>query len=96
MSERRVHLRVRGHVQGVNFRYYAREEARRRGLRGWVRNREDGEVEIVAEGDANALAQFAAWCRRGPPSARVAKVEESTLGGEPRYRDFAIVYDAPE
>lgn len=97
MSEiRRVRLRVSGRVQMVNFRYYASEEARRSGVTGWIRNREDGEVEIVAEGPADAVSRFAAWCRRGPAAARVSGVAEERLAGERRYRDFRVVYDAPE
>lgn len=91
-----MRLRVSGRVQAVNFRYYAREEARRRGVTGWIRNREDGDVELVAEGAPDALARFVEWCRRGPSSARVSRVDEERLAGERRYRDFGIVYEPPE
>lgn len=93
---RRVRLRIRGMVQGVNFRYFAQEEARRRGVTGWVRNAEDGDVEVVAEGEAEALARFVEWCRRGPPAARVGGVDEEELGGERRYSNFQVVYRAPD
>lgn len=96
LTVRRVRLRIRGMVQGVNFRYFAREEARRRGVTGWVRNAEDGNVEVVAEGEAEALAHFLAWCRRGPPAARVGGVDEEELPGDPRYRDFRIVWEPLE
>ncbi len=92
----RVRLRVSGRVQGVNFRYYASEEARRRGVTGWVLNRDDGVVEILAEGAADAVARFVGWCRRGPSYARVDDVDQERLEGERRYGDFSIVYDAPE
>ena len=71
---KRVHLLITGSVQGVFYRASARDEAASRGLSGWVRNRRDGAVEAVAEGPAGALEAFVAWCRRGPPSARVAGV----------------------
>ena len=67
---------MRGQVQGVGFRYSTRREAQRLGLRATVWNRDDGGVECEAEGDAEALRQLAAWLRRGPPSARVERVEE--------------------
>lgn len=87
---------IRGFVQGVNFRYYGSQQARRLGLTGWIRNREDGDVEAIAEGDDTAVETFAAWCRSGPPAARVHEVELSELAGPRRYRDFRVTYEAPE
>ena len=76
MGERaRVHLLVSGIVQGVSFRYYTVEEARRLGVAGWVRNLADGRVEVEAEGDRRALEALVAWCRSGPPAAQVDDVE---------------------
>lgn len=76
MAERaRVHLLVSGIVQGVSFRFYTVEEARRLGVAGWVRNLPDGRVEAEAEGDRRALDALVAFCRRGPPSAQVDDVE---------------------
>lgn len=77
---------IRGRVQGVSFRFYASREARRHGLAGWVRNRADGSVEAVAEGEPDAVAAFVEWCHEGPPAARVEHVELSAeepegLGG---------------
>ena len=74
----RRRLRVRGRVQGVFFRASTCERASSLGLVGWVRNREDGSVEIEAEGARPALEQLVAWARRGPQGARVdaVKVEE--------------------
>jgi acylphosphatase len=75
MAERaRVHLLVSGIVQGVSFRYYTVEEARRLGVAGWVRNLADGRVEAEAEGERRALEALVAWCRRGPPAAQVDDV----------------------
>ncbi len=71
-----MHLIVRGRVQGVFFRVKAQELARSLGLNGWVRNRADESVEVVARGPANQLAIFRDWARRGPPGADVESVEE--------------------
>ena len=71
----RVELRIRGRVQGVSFRAYAREEARRLGLVGWVQNMPDGSVQAVAEGPRAALERFVAWCHEGSPSASVQDVQ---------------------
>jgi acylphosphatase len=74
-----VRLIVRGRVQGVGFRWFVRERAQRDGLAGWVRNMEDGGVEIAAAADADALERFVEVVRRGPPGARVDLVERSPL-----------------
>lgn len=72
---RRVHIWVRGRVQGVFFRATACQQAQTLGLVGWVRNLRDGRVEIVAEGDEAAVAAFLTWCEQGPPRARVDGVD---------------------
>ena len=66
---------VGGRVQGVWFRAGTRDEASRLGLRGHARNLADGRVEVLAVGDADAIAQLADWLRHGPPLARVDSVE---------------------
>jgi len=72
--DRSVDLHVTGQVQGVSFRWYAAREATRLGLAGWVRNEPDGSVRAHAEGPAEQVEQFVAWCRQGPPAARVEDV----------------------
>ena len=62
---------IRGRVQGVGFRWYVLNEALRLGIRGWVSNRPEGSVEVVAVAPYETLAQFEAVLRRGPPAARV-------------------------
>lgn len=69
-------IRVRGRVQGVGFRHAMGQEAERSGVRGWVRNRRDGSVEAVVQGDARAVARVIGWARRGPPAARVDELQE--------------------
>ena len=70
----RLHARISGRVQGVGFRWFVREEARRLGLAGWVRNLPTGDVELVAEGPPETLAAFARTIAQGPPGARVELV----------------------
>ena len=75
MSERVVvQVLVTGRVQGVWYRGWTVEEASRRGLDGWVRNRADGSVEAVFAGPKDAVDEMVAACHRGPPSARVERV----------------------
>jgi acylphosphatase len=76
MITRRV--RITGRVQGVGFRYAMQDEAARLGLNGWVRNRSDGSVEALLQGEADAVEALTAWARRGPPGARVTKIQAST------------------
>ena len=68
---RRVHLIASGSVQGVFFRASTRDEARRLGLSGWVRNADDGSVECQAQGSEQAVEALIDFCRRGPGQARV-------------------------
>lgn len=71
----RARIVVRGFVQGVGFRASARARAASLGLAGWVRNRGDGAVEAVFEGDRDRVESMLEWCRRGPAGARVDGVE---------------------
>ena len=86
-----MHFLIEGRVQGVGFRYWAAEQARRLGLRGWVRNRPDGSVEAEAAGAPEALEEFARLLRQGPPSARVARVVERPSGELPDGQEFRIL-----
>jgi acylphosphatase len=71
----RAHVFVSGAVQGVSFRWYAIQNARRAGVGGWVRNLDDGRVEAVFEGTRDAVDGMVAWAAEGPPAARVTGVE---------------------
>ena len=86
----RIHLRVRGRVQGVGFRYFVLRRAQALGLAGWVRNRSDGSVEIEAEGDRVAVEALAAEVRRGPPGAHVAEVERAERPGVAAEQGFRV------
>jgi acylphosphatase len=75
-GRRVVRLLVSGRVQGIGYRYFTRQTARRLGLAGWVRNLDDGSVEIHAEGDAASLVELEAALRKGPSGARVDDVRQ--------------------
>lgn len=81
---------VRGRVQGVFFRQSTVERARALGIAGWVRNREDGNVEGLASGAPESLEQLRAWLRHGPPAARVEDVEWLAGADEPVGGGFVI------
>ncbi len=74
MTAARAHLTIRGRVQGVWYRGAMQAEARRLGVSGWVRNRDDGSVEADVTGDRAAVEALIAWAHRGPSGARVAGV----------------------
>ncbi|MDQ3935647.1 MAG: acylphosphatase [Actinomycetota bacterium] len=74
----RTRVVVRGNVQGVFFRDSTREEAERRGVSGWVKNRPDGAVEAVFEGEPDAVRALVSFCREGPSKADVESVDESS------------------
>jgi acylphosphatase len=79
---------ISGRVQGVGFRYFTEAIAQREGVAGWVRNLPDRSVEVVAEGDADAVERFERAVRRGPPGARVDRVEVETsfpIAGETEF-----------
>jgi acylphosphatase len=75
MTRSAARLLIEGRVQGVGYRWWAVEAARRLGLDGWVRNRADGSVEILAIGEASAIEQFSTACGEGPAGASVRAVE---------------------
>jgi acylphosphatase len=74
-----LHFLIQGRVQGVGFRWYVHREASELDLRGWVRNTEEGEVEVVASGTAADLAELRASLRRGPRGSRVDRLVEHYL-----------------
>jgi acylphosphatase len=86
----RVHVFVSGRVQGVFFRSETRYEARLRGVKGWVRNLPDGRVEAVFEGEEEAVKELIDFCKRGPPGAKVTKVDVKWEFYTGEFKDFEI------
>lgn len=82
--------RIEGRVQGVGFRWSTVRTARELGLQGRVWNRPDGSVEVHARGDSESLHALEAWLRRGPPTARVERVERMEAGPWARAEGFRI------
>jgi len=91
MSTKQVQLIVRGRVSGVFFRAATQREARRLGVSGWVRNRPDGTVELVAEGEEEAVREMISWAQHGPSAARVDEVDVRWRGYTGEFSDFRIV-----
>ncbi|MGE5523331.1 MAG: acylphosphatase [Rhodospirillaceae bacterium] len=81
-------LSITGRVQGVGFRFYFERTARQHGVRGWVRNRRDGSVEAVVQGDDSAVSAVIEWSKRGPSSAVVDDVAVTDADGS--YEDFEV------
>jgi acylphosphatase len=78
-AERAARFLVSGRVQRVGYRFATAREARALGVRGWVRNLSDGRVEVLAEGMSSAVAALLAFCRQGPPGARVDQLDVTEL-----------------
>lgn len=87
---KRVRLIVRGRVQGVYFRAWARTRAHQLGLSGWVRNCPDSSVEIIAEGEKVRLEQLIVWCYDGPPGAVVTDLDVEWQEASGEFTGFVI------
>jgi acylphosphatase len=81
-------LKIHGQVQGVFYRESMKQEAGRLGVTGWVRNRKDGTVEALVQGEASSVEEMLAWCRQGPPRAEVNKVDEKAVSEEAALTEF--------
>jgi len=88
----RAHVVISGRVQGVFFRSETQDEAVRQGLTGWVRNLPDGKVEAVFEGEKDRVEALIEFCRRGPPGARVTRVEVTWGDFTGEFKSFSIRY----
>jgi len=89
-QDQRLHALVIGRVQGVGFRYYVMGAAGDLGLRGWVRNRRDGSVEIVAEGKKEKLSELLRVLQRGSRSSTVTEVKEQWLENSGEFHGFSV------
>ncbi len=92
MSRARAHILITGRVQGVYYRSYARAEAERLNLLGWVRNCIGGSVEIAAEGTRDDIESMISWCRKGSPSAKVIHVDVEWQQPKDEFDRFTIEY----
>jgi acylphosphatase len=90
MSKVCVQLKIQGLVQGVFYRQSTQETAVRLGLTGWARNCPDGSVEAVFEGEREAVDEVIAWCRQGPPAARVTDVDVDWQDFQDVFSGFGI------
>jgi acylphosphatase len=91
---KRERIVVEGRVQGVFFRAATQDQARALGLVGWVRNLSDGRVEVLAQGEARALAMLRSWCAHGPARARVDSLEAFEEPARDEFEDFEVRRDA--
>lgn len=91
MEQVRRQIIVSGRVQGVGYRASCRTRARELGVRGSVRNRADGSVEVIAQGSADGVDRLVEWCREGPRHARVNAVDVTDEGVAVDAEDFRIV-----
>lgn len=90
MTEKTVFILVTGRVQGVGFRYFARQKAIETGIRGWVRNSAPGHVEIEASGMQKDLNTFIDWIKIGPTRAIIKTVSITEIPNERQFTNFSI------
>lgn len=86
----RVHLTIEGRVQGVFFRASTVQEAKRLGVKGWVKNCSDGSVEVVAEGRRKRIDEMIRWCHQGPARAQVLNVQQLWEEHQGGFDSFSI------
>lgn len=89
----RCHIFVSGRVQGVGFRVTTEQMASFFGVNGWVRNTEDGRVEIMVEGEKEKVEELIKWLKKGPPLAKVENLEIEWQDYKGEFNDFKIRYD---
>jgi len=89
---KRVHLVISGDVVGVGYRAWALRQAQDLRLSGWIKNRDNKTVELVAEGEKQALEKFIDFCKKGPDLAWVEHIEVKWLPVSGEFMDFAVVY----
>jgi acylphosphatase len=88
----RAHVFVSGRVQGVFFRQYTRRQAQRQGVKGWVRNLDDGRVEVVFEGEEAAVKALVDFCSKGPRGASVTNITVNWEPFQDEFKTFSVTY----
>ena len=91
MKEQR-HIRIHGKVQGVGYRFFATRVARRMGLKGWVQNMRDGSVEVLVEGEKQAIDDWIEELREGPRFAEVTRIEQESKEFSGKLPDFDVKF----
>ena len=92
MGKLRAHVLIKGRVQGVFLRAETRSQAYRLGIVGWVKNRWDGRVEALFEGEEKAVQKMIGWCHKGPPAAIIEDVEIKWEDYKGEFTSFSIRY----
>jgi acylphosphatase len=92
MEKVKVHIVIRGVVQGVFFRHYTKQKAEELGLTGWVKNLPDGRVEAIFMGNKEQVEKAIEWAKKGPPRARVEGVEINWQDNIEDFNNFQIKY----
>ena len=92
MVQKRIHIFVTGRVQGVFFRQSTKVMAIKNNVKGWVRNLDDGRVEIVAQGETQDIDNLAHWCKTGPANSRVDEFELSEENVTDEFENFEVKY----
>ena len=91
-DKKSVRAIIKGRVQGVNFRMETWRAAEDIGVYGWVRNKSDGTVEALIEGDSARVDQMLQWCQKGPPVAQVTDIEVTEEIYQGELKDFSVRY----
>ena len=84
------HLLITGRVQGVGFRFYMQRKARELGINGWVRNRRDGTVEALVQGDEASVQHILEWCRHGPAASSVTELGTREVDADSALLTFEV------
>lgn len=91
MATIQTHIQVLGHVQGVGYRYHCQQAALQHHILGWVTNKSDGSVEIMAQGESDNMSQFIKWTKQGPSYAHVDKIITDDIEPLSPFDHFSIL-----
>jgi len=90
--KQRIHIIIKGRVQGVFFRAQAKRQAQIFNITGWIKNNPDGSVELIAEGEEDNLNQLQAWCTKGPDIAKVENIKAKQEEYKGEFTTFSVKY----